>query len=107
MGGQTLPRDAAMRTQHTPRSLYLSGMGAVYVCAFVSYWLQYPGLLGASGLLRAAAPDGPRRASRARIIQNQTQARGPLLARRLPQLQGRHDARELLAAAVFVVVHGR
>ena len=44
-----------MRGSHTPRSLYLSGMGAVYVCAFMSYWLQYPGLLGASGLL----PAGP------------------------------------------------
>ncbi|KAH8057189.1 hypothetical protein JL722_6832 [Aureococcus anophagefferens] len=38
----------------TSRSLYLSGIGAIYAVAFGSYWLQYPGLLGARGLLPAA-----------------------------------------------------
>eukprot|EP00660_Eupelagonema_oceanica_P004299 gene4299-23601_t len=32
------------------RSAYLTLFGAVYVSAFVSYWLQYPGAFGADGL---------------------------------------------------------
>ena len=44
----------SLRGENTPRSLYLSGIGAIYVCAFVSFWLQYPGLLGARGLLPAS-----------------------------------------------------
>ena len=35
----------------SPRSLFLSSFGAVYVCAFVSYWLQFEGLYGEDGLL--------------------------------------------------------
>lgn len=35
------------------RSLFLRLMGAVYFCAFVSYYVQYPGLLGEDGLLPA------------------------------------------------------
>lgn len=35
------------------RSLYLRCLGGVYCCAFVSFWLQYPGLLGEDGLLPA------------------------------------------------------
>jgi len=31
-------------------TLFLRGFGAVYVCAFMSYWLQYPGLFGDDGL---------------------------------------------------------
>ena len=34
------PRVSMLRRPHTARSLYLSGIGAVYVCAFASYWLQ-------------------------------------------------------------------
>ena len=33
------------------RSLFLRGFGAVYICAFASYWLQYPGCFGDNGLL--------------------------------------------------------
>ena len=39
----------------SPRSLFLSSMGACYVAAFVSLWLQFPGLLGSDGLLPAGA----------------------------------------------------
>lgn len=35
------------------RKLYLRCLGGVYCCAFVSFWLQYPGLLGEDGLLPA------------------------------------------------------
>ncbi|CAE8592870.1 unnamed protein product, partial [Polarella glacialis] len=37
----------------TYRGCYLSCMGAVYFVAFASHYLQYPGLLGADGLLPA------------------------------------------------------
>eukprot|EP00927_Polykrikos_kofoidii_P042217 TRINITY_DN36084_c0_g1_i1.p1 TRINITY_DN36084_c0_g1~~TRINITY_DN36084_c0_g1_i1.p1 ORF type:complete len:919 (-),score=116.73 TRINITY_DN36084_c0_g1_i1:67-2676(-) len=37
------------------RGLFLSLMGAVYFMAFASYYIQYPGLLGADGLLPAAS----------------------------------------------------
>ena len=33
------------------RSVFLRGFGGVYICAFASYWLQYPGCLGANGML--------------------------------------------------------
>ena len=33
------------------RGTFLSGLGAIYICAFVSFWLQYPGTLGRNGLL--------------------------------------------------------
>ena len=35
----------------SPRSLYLALIGAVYVCAFGSYWLQFPGIYGSDGLV--------------------------------------------------------
>eukprot|EP00755_Sulcionema_specki_P014368 Sspe_Gene.56469::Locus_31067_Transcript_1_1_Confidence_1.000_Length_2512::g.56469::m.56469 len=35
---------------YTPRWIYLSGMGAVYLLVFTSYYVQYPGLFGADGL---------------------------------------------------------
>ena len=39
------------RSQSTAiRSLFLRLFGAIYVVAFVSYWLQYPGLYGVCGL---------------------------------------------------------
>ena len=34
----------------TIRSAFLSGVGAVYASAFLSYYLQFPGLLGDDGL---------------------------------------------------------
>lgn len=33
------------------RSICLRGFGAVYICAFVSYWLQFPGCFGHNGLM--------------------------------------------------------
>ena len=36
------------------RPLFLSAFGAVYACAFISYWLQFDGLYAADGLLPAA-----------------------------------------------------
>lgn len=36
------------------RGIFLSGFGVVYICAFTSYWLQFPGILGANGLLPAS-----------------------------------------------------
>eukprot|EP00927_Polykrikos_kofoidii_P006842 TRINITY_DN12776_c0_g2_i1.p1 TRINITY_DN12776_c0_g2~~TRINITY_DN12776_c0_g2_i1.p1 ORF type:complete len:897 (+),score=113.76 TRINITY_DN12776_c0_g2_i1:211-2901(+) len=36
------------------RGVFLSAMGVVYFMAFTSYYIQYPGLLGADGLLPAA-----------------------------------------------------
>jgi predicted DCC family thiol-disulfide oxidoreductase YuxK len=33
------------------RSLFLRGLGIVYLCAFLSLWLQVPGLLGQKGIL--------------------------------------------------------
>ena len=33
----------------SPRCLFLSSLGAIYCAAFLSYWLQYPGLLGSDG----------------------------------------------------------
>lgn len=35
------------------RSLFFRSLGAIYVAAFASFWLQYPGLLGRNGLLPA------------------------------------------------------
>lgn len=35
------------------RGCFLSMMGVIYFCAFASYYLQYPGLLGEDGLLPA------------------------------------------------------
>jgi hypothetical protein len=37
------------------RPLFLSSFGAIWVCAFVSYWLQFEGLYGADGLAPAGA----------------------------------------------------
>ena len=39
----------------SPRYLFLSSLGAIYCAAFVSCWLQYPGLLGNDGLLPASS----------------------------------------------------
>ena len=39
----------------SPRSLFLSSLGAIYCAAFLSCWLQYPGLLGSDGLLPASS----------------------------------------------------
>ena len=39
----------------SPRCLFLSSLGAIYCAAFLSYWLQYPGLLGSDGLLPASS----------------------------------------------------
>lgn len=57
------------------RSLFLSLLGAVYWCAFVSYYLQYPGLLGEDGLLPARRFWEQVRASRLPQVQN---AKGPV-----------------------------
>ena len=37
------------------RALFLRGFGGVWLCAFTSYYLQFPGLYGSDGLL----PAGP------------------------------------------------
>ncbi|KAJ1457405.1 lipase maturation factor-domain-containing protein [Pelagophyceae sp. CCMP2097] len=37
------------------RSLFLSALGGIYLAAFASFWLQYPGLIGGGGLLPAVA----------------------------------------------------
>jgi len=39
----------------SPRSLFLSSLGVIYCAAFLSCWLQYPGLLGSDGLLPASS----------------------------------------------------
>ena len=46
---------SSLRGKTTTRSLYLTGLGVVYPCAFVSFWLQFPGLLSTNGLLPAAS----------------------------------------------------
>ena len=46
---------SSLRGKTTTRSLYLTGLGVVYTCAFVSFWLQFPGLLSTNGLLPAAS----------------------------------------------------
>lgn len=46
---------SSLRGKTTTRSLYLTGMGLIYTCAFVSFWLQFPGLLGSNGLLPASS----------------------------------------------------
>jgi hypothetical protein len=33
------------------RRLFLSFLGGIYTVAFVSYWMQFDGLLGSDGLL--------------------------------------------------------
>ena len=40
-----------MDSPSTARSLYLSVLGGIYTVAFVSFWLQYDGLLGVDGLI--------------------------------------------------------
>ena len=39
----------------SPRCLFLSSLGAIYCAAFLSCWLQYPGILGSDGLLPASS----------------------------------------------------
>ena len=44
-----------MITQGYYRRLFLSGMGSVYLMAFMSYYLQFPGLYGNNGILPVAS----------------------------------------------------
>eukprot|EP01052_Picozoa_sp_SAG31_P044064 SAG31_NODE_7549_length_1658_cov_1.429121_1_plen_348_part_00 len=52
---EAIPKDSVPAVpcgpSSTTRSLCLRSFGAVYICAFVSYWLQYPGCFGHNGLM--------------------------------------------------------